>query len=47
MSKKFLAGLLTLVFSLALSATVLAHGGGLDQNGGHYDRRTGQYHKHR
>ncbi len=27
--------------------TVLAHGGGLDANGGHFNRRTGEYHYHR
>lgn len=26
---------------------VLEHGGGLDQCGGHYNRKTGQYHYHR
>lgn len=25
----------------------LAHGGGLDRNGGHYNRKTGVYHCHR
>jgi hypothetical protein len=25
----------------------MGHSGGLDQNGGHYDRSTGQYHFHR
>jgi hypothetical protein len=25
----------------------VGHSGGLDQNGGHYDRSTGRYHYHR
>ena len=25
----------------------VSHGGGLDNNGGHYDRSTGSYHYHR
>lgn len=45
--KKLTALLLISILSLAITSIVLAHGGGLDQNGGHYDRRTGQYHKHR
>lgn len=33
--------------SLATAAAVFAHPGGLDSQGGHYDRRTGLYHLHR
>lgn len=36
--------LFLLILSLPLSA--LAHSGGTDSNGGHYDRSTGQYHYH-
>ena len=35
-----------LVFIASVTA-VLAHGGGLDSNGGHHNRRTGEYHCHR
>ena len=40
-----------LAIGLALAALLaqgpaLAHGGGLDSEGGHTDRRTGEYHKH-
>lgn len=34
-------------FVLAAAAAVIAHPGGLDSQGGHYDRRTGLYHLHR
>lgn len=35
-------------FAALLSNGVLyAHGGGLDRNGGHYNRKTGVYHCHR
>ena len=43
-----------LVFFFALSAAVFfsygacgAHSGGLDSKGGHYNRKTGEYHYHR
>lgn len=45
--KKIIALLLVFMFTLALASTVFAHSGGLDQNGGHWDHRTGTYHKHR
>ena len=35
------------VAALFAAALALAHGGGLDANGGHTDRRTGEYHQHR
>ncbi len=36
------------VAAFTLSATTgLSHPGGLDKNGGHYDRKTGHYHTHR
>jgi len=31
----------------ALPGIAAAHGGGLDGNGGHYNRKTGVYHCHR
>jgi hypothetical protein len=33
--------------ALLLPAGALAHGGGLDSNGGHMNRKTGVYHCHR
>ena len=43
--------LLPLMGAIALTAALpslsLAHGGGLDRNGGHHDRRNGGYHCHR
>lgn len=43
---KILVIVILLIITLS-SAVALAHPGGLDQNGGHYNRKTGQYHKHR
>lgn len=40
-------GRLLLTLVTLLPAPALAHGGGLDDNGGHHDRRTGEYHCHR
>ena len=38
---------LTLIaISLLISANLFAHSGRTDQNGGHWDRRTGTYHYH-
>ena len=44
--KKLTALFLVLLFTLALTATAFAHPGRTDSNGGHWDRRTGTYHKH-
>lgn len=41
--KKFI--ILMFVFSI-LSFSSLGHGGRLDKNGGHYNRKTGHYHYH-
>jgi hypothetical protein len=38
---------LLLLAMLMLPASVLAHGGGLDANGCHNNRKTGDYHCHR
>jgi hypothetical protein len=40
--------ILLIVFSLVLvfSTNVLAHSGGTDNQGGHYDHKTGEYHYH-
>jgi hypothetical protein len=38
---------LVVTFLLGLAAPVFAHSGGLDQDGGHYNHETGQYHYHR
>lgn len=47
MKKQFVTALLVLAL-LSLSAMpVLAHSGGLDRNGGHWDHSTGTYHYHR
>jgi hypothetical protein len=32
--------------SLVLASVVIGHPGGLDSNGGHVNRKTGEYHKH-
>lgn len=40
-------GRLLLILVTLLPAPALAHGCGLDDNGGHHDRRTGEYHCHR
>lgn len=45
--KKLTALLLISILTLAMASTVLAHPGGLDSKGGHYNRKTGQYHRHR
>jgi hypothetical protein len=39
---------ITLIIALLGFATgsVFAHSGGTDSNGGHYNRKTGQYHQH-
>jgi len=39
--------LLAIAFVLAFSICALPHGGGLDKKGGHYNRKTGEYHQHR
>ena len=35
------------IVALVLPLTAHGHGGGLDSNGGHHNRKTGQYHYHR
>ncbi|MEG1575023.1 MAG: YHYH domain-containing protein [Bacteroidales bacterium] len=40
--------IITLVLALsAMTTMAMAHSGGLDQNGGHWDHKTGTYHYHR
>lgn len=39
--------LTALVFCAGITAPVYGHPGGLDSNGGHYNRKTGAYHYHR
>ncbi len=39
--------LLTLVLTVILAGSALAHGGGLDRNGCHTNRKTGDRHCHR
>ena len=41
--------LFTLITAIICASTgfTFAHGGGLDESGGHTDHKTGQYHKHR
>ena len=36
----------TLMVAVLLSGTALAHSGGTDSEGGHYDDETGEYHYH-
>lgn len=38
---------LILLILLFCSSSVMSHRGGLDNNGGHYDKKTGDYHCHR
>ena len=38
--------IMALVFSLLFCVTVFGHSGRTDQNGGHYNRKTGGYHTH-
>jgi len=35
-----------LILTLIVPTAALPHGGGLDANGGHYNRKTGEYHYH-
>lgn len=42
--KKLFSFLLIMIVSVSV---VLAHPGGLDSNGGHWDRKAGTYHYHR
>lgn len=46
MLKKILALLSVLMIVFSLSVTSLAHSGGTDSKGGHYNRSTGEYHYH-
>lgn len=42
------AFILSLLFIITVgTSTTYAHGGRLDKNGGHYNRKTGEYHYHR
>ena len=34
------------ILLISLTISVFAHPGSLDENGGHYDRSTGEYHYH-
>lgn len=48
MTPRFAVTLLLVAIGLGGTASLLsAHSGGLDANGGHYNRRTGEYHVHR
>lgn len=38
---------LTFLALVTASLVAFAHGGGLDSKGGHYNRKTGEYHYHR
>lgn len=37
----------SITFIVLLPSSIFAHGGGLDSNGGHHNRKTGEYHCHR
>lgn len=39
--------LFTIAFILLSFTFAAAHSGGLDSNGGHFNRKTGEYHYHR
>ena len=39
--------LLSIMLFFVLPSLVFSHGGGLDANGGHWDRKAGTYHYHR
>lgn len=41
--KRWLGGIF---FAIALPGLLFAHSGGLDANGGHHNRKTGEYHYH-
>jgi len=45
--KDFIVSLLLAASACGVSSTALAHGGGLDKNGCHTKRATGEYHCHR
>ena len=44
---KWISLSLVVVSGLLASAGLFAHSGGLDSKGGHYNRKTGEYHYHR
>lgn len=44
--KKSLICTVVLLTLLTSSLAVFAHPGGTDANGGHYNRKTGEYHYH-
>ena len=44
--KKFFTVFIIITFCLFVSVTTLAHSGGTDANGGHYNHSTGDYHYH-
>ena len=44
--KKIVTILLCIVLMLSLATSVLAHSGGTDGDGGHYNHSTGEYHYH-
>lgn len=46
MKKKTLLSLITCFLLLSISMTSFAHPGRTDANGGHYNRKTGEYHYH-
>jgi hypothetical protein len=43
---KKVAFLMFVAFLLSFSAVALAHSGGTDANGGHWNHKTGEYHYH-
>ena len=45
-NKSFLLTSLFLIFLIAVISNVLAHPGRTDSNGGHWNRKTGEYHYH-
>ena len=48
MKKKVLLAVIVLCACVSLfTSSALAHSGGLDKNGGHWNHKTGHYHYHR
>ena len=44
--KKIITAIIFALLTFALSIEVFAHPGRTDSNGGHYNRKTGEYHYH-
>ena len=47
MKPKYVATIISILCVFSWNIESFAHSGGLDENGGHYNRKTGEYHSHR